>query len=182
MPWSDAEAITASLSRPELFADVFRRHFDAVHAYLARRTGAGRADDLAANVFVIAFERRGSFRADADSARPWLLGIATNALRNEWRSERRALELLTELRLAAGSSEAGGASDREAPLAAALTELSPDQRDVLLLHVWEDLSYDDIAQALEIPIGTVRSRLARARERLRSTLAEGAVSEQEVER
>jgi RNA polymerase sigma factor (sigma-70 family) len=167
---SDADTIAASVARPERFAAIFDRHFDALHGYLARRAGAGRAEDLAANTFVIAFERRGTFRAEADSARPWLLGIATNLLRSEWRSEQRALQTLAQLESAASAAlSPAGASGHEG-LGAALSALDPDQRDVLLLHAWEDLSYEEIARALEIPIGTVRSRLARGRQRLRGEL------------
>jgi len=78
---SDASVIAGSLQRPEQFAAIFDRHFDSVHAYLARRIGASLADDLASQTFVVAFERRESFRATVDSARPWLFGIATNLMR-----------------------------------------------------------------------------------------------------
>ncbi len=169
--------IAASLARPERFEAIFGRHHAAVRAYLHRRVGPERADDLASATFVIAFERRDAFRADADSARPWLLGIATNLLRNEWRAERRALELLSALRADLAGSGAPEESDHAA-LAAALVGLDPDQRDVLLLFAWEDLNYQEIARALDVPIGTVRSRLARARARLTAALE--AHHEQEV--
>ena len=71
---SDAEAIVSSLAVPDAFRSVFDRHFDAVHRYLARRVGRARADDLASQTFVVAFERRASFRPDVLDARPWLLG------------------------------------------------------------------------------------------------------------
>jgi RNA polymerase sigma factor (sigma-70 family) len=167
---SDADTIAASLERPELFSAIFDRHFAAVHGYLARRVGAGRAEDVAANAFVIAFERRGRFHGDADSARPWLLGIATNLLRSEWRAEQRALATLAELQSAAATGPAPNGDSDDDALAAALAALDPDQRDVLLLHAWEELSYEEIAQALDVPVGTVRSRLYRGRERLRAAL------------
>jgi DNA-directed RNA polymerase specialized sigma24 family protein len=78
--------IAASVARPELFSRIFDRHFVLVHAYLTRRIGRVMADDLASATFTVAFERRGSFRADADSAHPWLLGIASNLMRNQWRA------------------------------------------------------------------------------------------------
>jgi RNA polymerase sigma-70 factor (ECF subfamily) len=147
-----------------------------VHAYLARRVGAGRADDLAAATFTVAFERRGAFRETATSARPWLFGIATNLLRNEWRAEQRALEALARLVPAAvdpagigGGDHAGPGSTDGTLLGLGLAELDADQRDVLL-YAWEGLSYEEIAASLGVPIGTVRSRLARARARLRSRL------------
>src|SRR6516225_2140525 len=89
---SDAEYIVSSLTMPDAFRSVFDRHFDAVHRYLARRVGRARADDLASQTFVVAFERRASFRPDMADARPWLLGIATHLLMNDRRSEKRSLE------------------------------------------------------------------------------------------
>ena len=173
---SDAAVIAGSVSRPEAFAAIFDRHFAALHGYLAARVGAARADDLASSTFTIAFERRHSFRSDADSARPWLFGIATNLLRNERRSEQRAVHLFSRMvepvHWARASSD-GGDHER---LAALLAKLDPDQRDVLLLYAWAELSYEEIASSLAIPLGTVRSRLARAREHLRSGLGSADAS------
>jgi RNA polymerase sigma factor (sigma-70 family) len=178
---SDASVIAQSLGRPEQFATIFQRHFSSVHAYLSRRVGASLADDLAAHTFVIAFERRDSFRAGADDARPWLFGIATNLMRNQWRAEQRALAALARL-----VSEEPPASEPELPggelLGAALQQLDRDQRDALLLYAWEGLSYDEISVALGVPLGTVRSRIARARSRLSALLspADPASSRQEL--
>lgn len=167
---SDASIIERSAGDPQAFAALFDRHFDLIHRYLSRRLGADRADDLAAETFAVAFERRVTFRPGAD-ARPWLLGIATNLSRNEWRAERRALTALAELTAAAARS----GSDREAGQGVAVLEalaaLEADQRDVVLLFAWEGLSYEEIGSALGVPVGTVRSRLARARQRLRAVLA-----------
>jgi RNA polymerase sigma-70 factor (ECF subfamily) len=168
----DAVTIARSLHRPEAFETIFDRHFDAVHRYLARRAGRQRADDLASQTFVVAFERRGTFRLDAPDARPWLLGIATKLLANDRRSEQRLLE--TCARVSGDAREAVVPvnslleSDRE--VAAALAKLDPAQRDVLLLHAWADLSYEEIADSLGVPIGTVRSRLSRARASLQAEL------------
>jgi RNA polymerase sigma factor (sigma-70 family) len=171
---TDSQTISGSFDEPELFAGVFDRHYDAVHRYLARRVPRSLADDLASSTFVVAFERRRSFRVESTSARPWLLGIATNLLRERVRLERRELD--TALRLQADGSAGSDHRDGEAEsreiemLAQALAEIDPSQRDVLLLYAWEELSYEEIAQALDVPIGTVRSRLARARAHLRSRL------------
>jgi RNA polymerase sigma-70 factor (ECF subfamily) len=171
---SDAAVIARSVTRPEEFSAIFARHFNAVHAYLCRRVGDAVADDLAAATFAVAFERRRAFRHSADSARPWLFGIATNLMRNEWRTERRALSAIARV-----SADTTGVAlfadpverrEQAAAVARALSELDSDQRDVLLLFAWEGFSYEEIACALEIPVGTVRSRLARARERLRARL------------
>jgi RNA polymerase sigma-70 factor (ECF subfamily) len=172
---SDSAAIASSLERPESFAVIFDRHYPAVHRYLARRIPSAQADDLASMTFVVAFERRRSFRPSSTSARPWLLGIATNLLHERHRLERRergALALLSSEPPTGADGLRPGARDGAdtEQLAQALATLDPAQRDVLLLHAWEELSYEEIAEALEIPIGTVRSRLARARAHLRSRL------------
>jgi RNA polymerase sigma-70 factor (ECF subfamily) len=170
---SDAELIVRSLAVPEAFAAVFDRHFVAVHRYLARRVGRERADDLASQTFTVAFERRASFRPDAGEARPWLLGIATHLLLNHRRSEQRLLEATARLggrREALTSHADGEPPEVDFEVAAALAGLDGEQRDVLLLLAWGELSYEEIAAALGIPLGTVRSRLARARAHVRERL------------
>jgi RNA polymerase sigma factor (sigma-70 family) len=174
---SDSATIAGSLEQPESFARIFDRHYLAVHRYVARRAPRVQADDLASMTFVVAFERRRSFRPDSTSARPWLLGIATNLLHERHRVERR--EQATLLLLSTEHPAAGFDGDRNARdgpdterLAQALATLDSAQLDVLLLHAWEELSYEEIAEALAIPLGTIRSRLARARAHLRSRLEE----------
>ena len=90
MDVTDADAIRASLGEPEMFAVLFDRHFDAVHAYAQRRVGPTLADEIAAEAFTRAFDRRGRYDLARVDARPWLLGIAANLLRQHWRSEKRA--------------------------------------------------------------------------------------------
>jgi RNA polymerase sigma factor (sigma-70 family) len=169
---TDASIIEESLRRPQAFAGLFDRHFDAIHRYLARRLGSDGADDVAATTFAVAFERRATFRDHVD-ALPWLFGIATNLLRNEWRAERRALDALAQLTVSAGRDRADGATSESVGLVEVLAELDADQRDVLLLHAWEGFSYQEIATALGVPIGTVRSRMSRARARLRPLIDGG---------
>ena len=170
---SDAAVIESSCSEPGAFGAIFDRHFDAVYRYLARRVGPGCADDLASSTFVVAFERRRRFRPEATTARPWLLGIATNLLRNERRAEQRALELLGRLGPGGPVSHPEQVAD-VSRVGDLLARLDPDQRDVLLLYAWEELSYEEIATALRVPVGTVRSRLSRGRASLRSMLGERA--------
>ena len=79
-PIPDSAALAASLTSPAEFAPVFDRHYDAVHAYLQRRIGPDAADELAAQTFLVAFERRGRYDQSRPDARPWLFGIATNLL------------------------------------------------------------------------------------------------------
>jgi RNA polymerase sigma factor (sigma-70 family) len=168
---SDASIIERSVKDPQAFSVLFERHFDEIHRYLARRIGVDRADDLAAEAFVVAFERRATFRAPGD-VRPWLFGIATNLLRNQWRAERRALNALADLTAAAEGSGADVGGVRRMEVLEAVAALDADQRDVVLLFAWEGLSYEEIGSALGVPVGTVRSRLARARRRLRKQLAD----------
>jgi RNA polymerase sigma factor (sigma-70 family) len=168
----DAAVIARSRSEPEAFALIFDRHFKTIHRYLARRVGRDRADDLASQTFAVAFERRASFRPEAADARPWLYGIATNLLANDRRAEQRLLDTIGRMTLEADEG-AVLAQDLEADcaLASALAKLDPVQRDVLLLFAWAELSYEEIADSLGVPLGTVRSRLSRARGVLRAELA-----------
>lgn len=166
-PPTDATAIRRSLREPRAFTIVFERHFDAVHGYAARRVGPDLADEIVAETFARAFDRRRTFDLGRPDARPWLLGIATNLLHRHWRSERRRLDALARAeRPPAGD----GVSDLGADLAAALANLAERDRDALVLLAFGDLSYEEIAAALHIPVGTVRSRLARARRVLRERL------------
>jgi RNA polymerase sigma factor (sigma-70 family) len=173
----DAAAISASLSNPAAFRAVFDRHFDAVHRFVRRRVGSTPADDIAAETFVRAFEHRSRFRRERDSALPWLLGIAVNILGRHYRDEERQLRayartgvdpVLETVELVDARLDAEASRRR---LAEALAGLRPEERDVLLLFAWAELDYGEIADALEVPIGTVRSRLSRAREHVRSALA-----------
>ena len=135
---------------------------------------------------MVAFERRRSFRLDASDARPWLLGIATKLLATDRRAEQRLLETIGRLsgdaRQAVTAASSASGSDHD--VAAALAKLDPDQRDVLLLHAWGELSYEEIAAALAMPVGTVRSRLSRGRASVRAALAmaPSAVSSTPTER
>jgi len=167
------------MQEPDWFGVIFDRHFDAVFGYLARRTGRSGAEDLVSTTFTVAFERRNRFRPDATSARPWLFGIATNLLRAERRAENRALIALGSLDAAGVTVDQRDTGDL-AHVEQLLAALDQGQRDVLLLHAWEELSYEEIAEALEIPIGTVRSRLARARARLQAALHDSVEDAPEV--
>jgi RNA polymerase sigma-70 factor (ECF subfamily) len=175
---SDAELIRASVADPQLFRALFERHFASTFRYFARRLGRAAADDLTAEVFLRAFEKRGSYDLSYESARPWLFGIAANLLRRSRRKEERRLRALAKQPAevpGAGDEGATGDArlDYEATrpvLARALTSLRADEREVLLLVAWADLSYEEVGRALAIPVGTVRSRLHRARGHMRTVL------------
>jgi RNA polymerase sigma-70 factor (ECF subfamily) len=174
---SDTELIVGSTADPELFAGLFDRHAVAVHRYLGRRVG-DLADDLLSETFLIAFRRRSTYRPEHLEVRPWLMGIATNVVHGHKRSEQRRYRALA--RASAEPPQTGSATDEShdrvvaeamrAPLAAALAGLKDRDRDVLLLFAWEQLSYEEIAAALDVPVGTVRSRLNRARRQTRAAL------------
>ncbi len=176
---SDAAVIRRSLTEPESFAVVFDRHAPHIHRYLARRVGRQTADDLVAETFLTAFRKRHRYDTTNPDARPWLYGIATNLVARHRRDEVRRYRLAKR----AGSDPlAVDHADRvladltsrsvRSVLCDALLGLTTADRDVLLLVACEELSYDEAARALDIPVGTVRSRMHRARIQLREALAE----------
>jgi RNA polymerase sigma-70 factor (ECF subfamily) len=170
---TDAEFMALSLSDGESFLPVFERHYDAIRAYLQRRTGREMGEELAAQTFEVAFAHRDSYDPSWSDAEPWLFGIATNVLRHHQRSEwrrrkafgrivpERATGFDTEIEDRLAAREAGSS------LIKALRSLEEGQREVLLLYALADLSYEEIASAMGISPGTVRSRLHRARQRIR---------------
>jgi RNA polymerase sigma factor (sigma-70 family) len=171
---SDAEAIAGSLKDPRRFEVVFDRHYDAVRRYLQRRSGLEVGEELAAQTFLVAFDRREAFDGRSPSARPWLMGIATNVLRHHLRDERTRLTAYGKVPPMPGTTdldEDALAAAVAAPLMwRAVAALQPRDRDALLLLVFADLSYEEIARALGVPVGTVRSRIHRARRSLRERL------------
>lgn len=176
---SDAELIEASLSDPRAFERIFDRHFDAVHRFAMGRIGPQEAGDVVAETFARAFDRRHRFRLDRPSALPWLFGIAINVVRERVRRASRGVALADRVAapvdLQTESFEAAvadriDAQRRRPELIAALQELSDAEYALLMLAVESDLTYEQMAAVLGIPIGTVRSRLSRARGRLRAAL------------
>lgn len=175
----DADVIGASLSEPARFGAIFDRHAPYIQRYLARRLGQQIADDLVAETFLVAFRRRDRYDLARPNALPWLYGIATNLLAQHRRDEVRRLRLnqvagQAEVSIghAERSTERVAAQAMRGPLNAALGALAAPDRDVLLLIAWEQLSYEEVAAALGIPIGTVRSRLNRARRKVRAALGQ----------
>lgn len=178
---SDAAIIERSARDPEAFAILYDRHAAMLHRYVARRLGGGVAEDIVADTFLSAFGKRSRFDPTASSdARPWLYGIAANLIGKHTRAEVRMLrayartgadpvltqqattidDVLSRIDFAAAQRD----------LARALATLAKGDRDVLLMIAWADLSYSEVAAALGIPVGTVRSRMNRARTRIRAAL------------
>ena len=125
----------------------FERQFQAVYAYAARRVGETLGEEIAAETFARALAVRDRYDGREDPL-PWLLGIASNLLRRHWRSEKRRLNAYARSFTHEATEDVESA--REA--IEAVARLPRRQREVVLLHVWADLSYDQIARALDIPI------------------------------
>jgi len=160
--------------RPDAFVEVVRRHEVAVHGFLARRAGRQVADDLLGEVWTRAFAGRDGFDPGRhQDARPWLYGIARNVLRAHWRARQVSGHHLPDI----AADPWDDVIDRldSAAQARSLTEalhaLAPEEREVLLLVAWEQLTPAQAAAVLGIPPGTARSRLHRARAALRPVLA-----------
>jgi RNA polymerase sigma-70 factor (ECF subfamily) len=157
------------------FEAAFEAEFALLHRYLGRRVGGSAADELAAETFAVAFRNWDQLDPERP-VRPWLYGIAANLLRHHWRKERRMLRAYARTGVdpvLAEDDEAVERADADArhrELAAALAGLRRDEREILLLHVWAELTDAEIADALDIPVGTVKSRLSRTREKLRNQL------------
>jgi RNA polymerase sigma-70 factor (ECF subfamily) len=159
------------------FEAAFEAEFAPLHRYLARRLGFSVADELAAETFAVAF--RSWDRLDPERpVRPWLYGIAANLVRHHWRKERRMLRAYARTGIDPvfaedeAAVERADADARHQELAGALAALRRDEREVLLLHAWADLTDSEIASALGLPVGTVKSRLSRTREKRRNQLGE----------
>jgi RNA polymerase sigma factor (sigma-70 family) len=179
---SDSHAIAASLDDPARFELVFRRHYQPVRAYLQRRLGLDLGEELAAQTFVHAFARRSSYDLAYESAKPWLFAIATNLLRHHVRDEARHLRTLraqpAPTSIVDDEDERLTSLQLQPLLADALSALPRSDREALLLFVHAGLRYEEIASVLGVPVGTVRSRIHRARLRLREQLrAVGDISD-----
>jgi RNA polymerase sigma-70 factor (ECF subfamily) len=166
--WARARAGDA-----DAFTALFRRHAKAIYNYCFRRLGDwSAAEDALSVVFLEAWRRRDT-ELPPDKVLPWLYGVATNVLRNRRRAERRHRAALA--RVPQPPAEADFAPDADERLdderrmgqaLSALSALPRREQDVFVLCAWLELSYADAALALDVPLGTVRSRLARARRRL----------------
>ncbi|WP_326680840.1 RNA polymerase sigma factor [Streptomyces sp. NBC_01237] len=162
------------------FAEIFDEHARVVYAHAIRTTGDwALSEDVMSLTFLEAWRLRDKLRGEVRSVRPWLLGIATNVMRNIARAARRHRDAMSRLPppevMPDFSNEVVGQMNdarRLAAAARALQRLKRSEREVFSLVVWSDLGYAATAEALGIPVGTVRSRLSRARQKLRVLVEE----------
>lgn len=181
---TDAEVVRDSLAEPARFGLLYERHAKALHGYAYRRLGREAAEDVVAETFMKAFRARRTYDLSRQDARPWFFAIAMREIARHHRIEQTRYRAL--LRSAADRGEecyadrvadAASAQIWRRPLIEALTRLTRRERDVLLMIAWADLTYEEVARALEIPLGTVRSRLHRARQKVRTFLPDDIVLE-----
>ncbi|MBB5119480.1 sigma factor [Streptomyces eurocidicus] len=175
---TDEELLARSGTDASAFEPLVERHSKALHGYFARRA-PGAADDLLAEAWLRAYAGRGSYDAARGPVRAWLFGVARNVLAAHWRGQERpaaAAALAGE-----ASSDPWHAVDRRLDAAAVaplmrrtLAELPDVERELLLLIAWEQLSPTEAAAVVGVPAGTARSRLHRARTRLRAALVPSA--------
>lgn len=177
---TDSEIIRRALDQPAVFAELYDRHAGAIGRFVRRRAGADVVDDVLSETFVVAFERRAVFDLDRADALPWLYGIATTLLRKHRRVEARAWRSAvpdpTSL-VAVHDHDALDAELAVRRLRSAITRMPGRDRDTLLLYALTDLGYAGVALALDVPVGTVRSRLNRARRTLRAAAGRDAAQE-----
>ncbi|WP_182903583.1 RNA polymerase sigma factor [Microbispora sp. H10830] len=173
---ADTTLIQRSLGEPEVFAVLFDRHAPSLHRYAARRLGPDNAEDVVSETFLAAFQNRHRYDVRHADARPWLYGIASNVIGKRRRSEITVYRAYVRSGVHPADVSGGLVEDEvttlavNRPLAAALAALRPGDRHVLLLVAWADLTYEEVSRALGIPLGTVRSRLNRARRKIREAL------------
>lgn len=180
-----APAVKADLRSGDpapVFAALFDAHAAGLHRYLSRRVGSV-ADDLVAETFLAALAGRDGYDPARADPRAWLYGIATNLLRRHFRQEVCGLAATAKTAGEPPATDPGDvvpdqvdARARIGRLARGIADLRPDDRDVLLLTAWADLDSNEVAQALDIPVGTVRSRLHRVRRQLRSHEPSGTLT------
>jgi len=174
---TDAAVIVASRADPARFSVLYDRYTMQLYRFAYRRVGPDTAEDVVAETFLAAFRHRRRYDPRRPDARAWLFGILVRELAQHRRREAARYRALAK---APADSPVDGPADRVAAavgaralrgvLATALAELADGDRDVLLLLAWGDLSYAEVAESIGIPVGTVRSRVHRARRQLRDAL------------
>lgn len=172
---TDSEIIQRSLDQPSAFAQLFDRHARVVNAFATYRVGRLTAEDVLSETFLVAFRRRADYDVGVESAVPWLLGIASRLIRRHRAVEAKHWRSFAAAVSGEEHSSEGGVDDAMTRLDAErevdglrgrIAALAPKDRETLLLYAWQGLTYEEVAAALGVPVGTVRSRLNRVRKRL----------------
>jgi RNA polymerase sigma factor (sigma-70 family) len=183
----DAALIRAAQNDPASFGTLFDRHFATIYRFCGRRVGRDLAEDLTGETFRRAFEARNSYDLSQPNALPWLFRIALNLVRDAIRARAAGDRAYARLQALAGigslseMDQAARSAEARADLAqlARLLAAEPEEDvEALFLHVWDGLSYVEVATALGVPVGTVRSRLSRLRHRLEAALGNQAGNSQ----
>lgn len=164
---------------PEAIEALFAEHFDPIYRFAVYRVGRDAAADVAAETFAQALRSANRMDPTRDG-RAWLFGIASNVIRHHRRAEERRIRAYAAVKRQSDVAGTNGHPEseilRRACLVDALVQLDARDREALLLFAWADLTYEEIATALEIPLGTVRSRIHRARHVLRESAGDSGAS------
>ncbi len=160
---TDGELLRVAKDDAAAFAEFVARHQLPLARYATRRLGPTMTDDIVNETFAIAYQRRDRFDPGRGDARVWLFGIATNLIRRHARREAKTLRAYARSGIDPVAAPQTRAPAIDSALAGALAALRPQFRDVLFLHAVAELSHDEIAAAMGIPVGTARGWLSRAR-------------------
>jgi RNA polymerase sigma factor (sigma-70 family) len=176
---TDADIVRASVRDPSRFGEIFDRYADDILRYAGARLGGDLAEDVTAETFLAAFRGRGGYDLSRENARPWLYGIAIRQIGKHRRAERRYLQALSRIHAETVAADFGDrvadrvtAEQLRPRLSAVLSGLTHQDRELLLLVAWTDLTYEEAAQAIGTSVGAVKSRLHRIRVRTRRALGE----------
>lgn len=171
----EAGSPVTPLNDPDRFLALFDERAPQVWRYLRAQLGRSAADDLLSDVFTRAFAARSKFSPERGSEVAWLYGIAHNVCLEHFRRTRKASSALRDLATRARATPASDHSNSvssQAAVAWALDQLSAERREVVVLIGFFGLTYDEVAEATHVSVGTVKSRYSRARSQLRELLGE----------
>jgi RNA polymerase sigma factor (sigma-70 family) len=180
---SDAAIVQASIRDPGRFGEIFDRYADDILRYASARLGSNLAEDVTAETFLAAFRARSRYDLSRENARPWLYGIAIRQIGKHSRAERRYRQAISRVPAETVTADFGDrvaeqvtAEQLRPRLLAVLSGLARQDRELLLLVAWTDLTYEQSAQALGVSVSAVRSRLHRIRARTRRALGQAGTA------
>jgi RNA polymerase sigma-70 factor (ECF subfamily) len=186
---SDADIVRASIRDPGRFGEIFDRYAGDILRYASARLGVDLAEDVTAETFLAAFRARAVYDQSRENARPWLYGIAVRQIGKHRRAEHRYLHALSRVQAETVTADFGDrvadrvtAEQLRPRLTAVLSGLPRQDRELLLLVAWTDLTYEESAQALGVSVSAVKSRLHRIRVRTRQALGETSPLNEETYR